>query len=39
VAAIFEEVKIVKPPATRAESIETFLVGLRKRQRAKTKAS
>jgi 23S rRNA (uridine2552-2'-O)-methyltransferase len=27
----FEEVKIIKPPASRAESIETFLVGLRRR--------
>jgi 23S rRNA (uridine2552-2'-O)-methyltransferase len=29
--AAFEEVKIIKPPASRAESIETFLVGLRRR--------
>jgi 23S rRNA (uridine2552-2'-O)-methyltransferase len=28
---IFEETKIVKPPASRLESYETFLVGLRKR--------
>lgn len=27
--ARFEEVKIIKPPATRTESIETFLVGMR----------
>ncbi|MDQ3034759.1 MAG: RlmE family RNA methyltransferase [Myxococcota bacterium] len=31
VARVFEEVKIVKPPATRTESIETFVVGLRRR--------
>lgn len=31
VARVFEEVKIVKPPASRTESIETFLVGLRRR--------
>jgi 23S rRNA (uridine2552-2'-O)-methyltransferase len=29
--AAFEEVKIVKPPASRAESYETFLVGLRRK--------
>lgn len=29
VAALFEEVKIIKPPASRSESYETFLVGLR----------
>lgn len=29
VGACFERVRIVRPPATRAESIETFLVGLR----------
>jgi 23S rRNA (uridine2552-2'-O)-methyltransferase len=29
--AAFEEVRIIKPPASRAESIETFLVGLRRR--------
>jgi len=28
--AAFEEVKIIKPPASRAGSIETFLVGLRR---------
>jgi 23S rRNA (uridine2552-2'-O)-methyltransferase len=28
---IFEETKIVKPPASRLESYETFLVGLRRR--------
>lgn len=27
--ARFEDVKVIKPPATRSESIETFLVGLR----------
>ena len=31
VARIFEDVKIIKPPATRTESIETFLVGVRRR--------
>lgn len=31
VARLFEDVKIIKPPATRSESIETFLVGLRRR--------
>lgn len=31
VAALFEEVKIIKPPATRSESYETFLIGLRRR--------
>ncbi|AKF07120.1 RlmE family RNA methyltransferase [Sandaracinus amylolyticus] len=39
VASAFEEVKIVKPPATRTESIETFLVGLRKRGAARTGAT
>lgn len=29
VARVFEETKIVKPPASRLESYETFLVGLR----------
>jgi 23S rRNA (uridine2552-2'-O)-methyltransferase len=28
---IFEETKIIKPPASRSESYETFLVGLRRR--------
>jgi 23S rRNA (uridine2552-2'-O)-methyltransferase len=28
---IFEETKIIKPPASRSESFETFLVGLRRR--------
>jgi len=32
--AAFEEVKIIKPPASRAESYETFLVGLRRRPAA-----
>lgn len=36
VRAHFEEVKIVKPPASRAESYETFLVGLRRRRVAPT---
>ncbi len=31
VARVFEETKIVKPPASRTESYETFLVGLRRR--------
>ena len=31
VGALFEETKIIKPPATRSESFETFLVGLRRR--------
>lgn len=31
VARIFEETKIIKPPASRTESYETFLVGLRRR--------
>lgn len=31
VARVFEESKIVKPPASRAESYETFLIGLRRR--------
>ncbi len=31
VARVFEETKIVKPPASRLESYETFLVGLRRR--------
>lgn len=31
---VFEEVKIIKPPASRTESIETFLVGLRRRAAA-----
>ncbi|MFO0681460.1 MAG: RlmE family RNA methyltransferase [Sandaracinus sp.] len=30
-ARVFEESKIVKPPASRLESYETFLVGLRRR--------
>lgn len=34
VGRIFEEVKIIKPPASRTESIETFLVGLRRRERS-----
>lgn len=29
--ARFEDVKVIKPPATRSESIETFLVGLKMR--------
>jgi 23S rRNA (uridine2552-2'-O)-methyltransferase len=32
VRAAFEEVKIVKPPASRTESYETFLVGLRRKR-------
>ncbi|UJR80299.1 RlmE family RNA methyltransferase [Sandaracinus amylolyticus] len=39
VSRAFEEVKIVKPPATRTESIETFLVGLRKRAPAQAGAT
>lgn len=31
VRAAFEEVRIIKPPASRAESYETFLVGLRRK--------
>lgn len=31
IAKHFEEVRIIKPPATRSESKETFLVGLRRR--------
>jgi 23S rRNA (uridine2552-2'-O)-methyltransferase len=31
VGRIFEETKIIKPPATRTESYETFLIGLRRR--------
>lgn len=36
VAALFEEVKIIKPPATRSESYETFLIGLRRRAASST---
>lgn len=32
---IFEETKIIKPPASRSESYETFLVGLRRRRAIK----
>jgi 23S rRNA (uridine2552-2'-O)-methyltransferase len=35
VAAIFEEVKIVRPEATRGGSMEAYLVGLRRRRREK----
>lgn len=31
VRAAFEETKIIKPPASRAESYETFVVGLRRK--------
>jgi 23S rRNA (uridine2552-2'-O)-methyltransferase len=34
VARLFEEVKIIKPPATRTESIETFLIGRKRRKPA-----
>ncbi len=34
VRATFEETRVIKPPASRAESYETFLVGLRRRARA-----
>ena len=38
VARLFEEVKIIKPPATRTESIETFLIGLRRRGATSTRS-